>query len=124
MAATPKKLSKAEKDAAALEEKIADMASPDREIAARLHEVVMTAAPELAPRLWYQQPAWAKDGKVLCFFRSGHDDGERYSSFGFSEHANLDDDSGMWPTAFALTELNDATEQQIAKLVEQAVTSR
>lgn len=122
MAGMSKKSSKAEKDAAALDAKIAEMESPDRELAERLHEVVMAAAPDLAPRLWYSQPAWAKDGKVVCFFRSGLVDKERYSTFGFSQEANLDDDSGMWPSAYALTKLTDKTAKQLAGLVKQAVS--
>lgn len=112
---------KAAADAAALQEKIAEMASPDREIAERVHALVMEAAPDLAPRLWYSQPAWAKGRKVVCFFRSGQVDKERYSTFGFSAEANLDDDSGIWPTSYALTELSPAGEKQIAKLVKIAV---
>lgn len=113
---------KAAADAAALQDKIAEMASPDREIAERVHAIVMAAAPDLAPKLWYGQPAWAKDGKVVCFFRSGQVDKERYSTFGFSAEANLDDDTGIWPTSYALAELTDAGEQQLTRLVASSVS--
>lgn len=102
--------------------KIADMAPPDREIAERVHAVVTSAAPELAPKLWYGQPAYAKAGKVVCFFRSGQADKERYSTFGFSTEANLDDADGIWPTSFALTELTEAGEATIRELVRKAVS--
>ncbi|MFC7404820.1 DUF1801 domain-containing protein [Georgenia alba] len=113
---------KAAADEAAMLKKIAEMASPDREIAERLHGVVTAAAPELAPKLWYGQPAWARAGKPLCFFRSGQVDKERYSTFGFSTEANLDDDGGLWATSFALTELTEAGEKRIAELVAKAVS--
>lgn len=100
--------------------KIAGMEEPDRAMAARVHAVVTNAAPELAPKLWYGQPAYAKDGKVVCFFRSGHDDKERYSTFGFSTAANLDVDGGLWPTSYALTELNEEGEAALAALVTRA----
>lgn len=102
--------------------KIAEMAPPDREIAERVHAVVTSAAPELAPKLWYGQPAYAKAGKVVCFFRSGQADKERYSTFGFSTEANLDDADGIWPTSFALTELTEAGEAAIRELVRKAVS--
>ena len=113
---------KAEADATAVQDKIAEMAAPDREIAVRVHALVMAAAPDLAPRLWYGQPAWARSGKVVCFFRSGHEDKERYSTLGFSAEANLDDDRGIWPTSYALTRLAPAGEQQITELVKAAVS--
>ncbi|HTU16070.1 MAG TPA: DUF1801 domain-containing protein [Solirubrobacterales bacterium] len=112
---------KAAKDELAVLDKIAEMESPDRALALRVHRVVTAAGPELAPKLWYGQPAYAKDGKVVCFFRSGKVDKERYSSFGFSTEANLDDESGLWPTSFALTELSVEGEKAIAKLVKQAL---
>ncbi|MFI6803265.1 iron chaperone [Streptosporangium canum] len=102
--------------------KIAEMAPPDRELAERIHAIVTTAAPDLAPKLWYGQPAYYKKGKLVCFFRSGHVDKERYSSFGFSVQANLDDDDGMWPTSYALTELSEAGEATIRDLVKKAVS--
>ncbi|GAB3658711.1 DUF1801 domain-containing protein [Glycomyces tarimensis] len=113
--------SKQAADEAAVLEKIAAMAAPDRALAERVHAIVTDAAPELAPKLWYGQPAYARKGKVVCFFRSGRDDKERYSSFGFTPEANLDDDSGLWPTSFALAELSGAAEATVSKLVKRAV---
>jgi uncharacterized protein YdhG (YjbR/CyaY superfamily) len=113
---------KAAADEAAVLSKIAEMVSPDRELAERVHAVVTGAAPELAPKLWYGQPAYAKAGKIVCFFRSGQVDNERYSSFGFSTEANLDDDSGIWPTSYALTELTEAGEKMITELVKRALS--
>ncbi|MET1156821.1 MAG: DUF1801 domain-containing protein, partial [Arthrobacter sp.] len=102
MAAEPKtsekQKNKAAADEAAVLSKIAEMPLPDREIAERLHHIVIAAAPGLLPRLWYGQPAYAKSGKVVCFFRSGQVDKTRYSTFGFNEDANLDEKDGMWPT--------------------------
>ncbi|MFD2024536.1 DUF1801 domain-containing protein [Promicromonospora aerolata] len=112
---------KAAKDEAAVLAKIAEMESPDRELAARVHDIVTTAAPELAPRLWYGQPAYAVDGKVVCFFRSGQVDKERYSTLGFSVAAALDEDGGMWPTSYALTGLDDVGAATFADLVKKAV---
>ena len=112
---------KAAADEAAVLQKIAEMAEPDRQIAERLHGLVTTAAPELMPKLWYGQPAYAKDGKVVCFFRSGQVDKERYSTFGFSTAAVLDDDLGLWPTSFALTRLSREGEEEVARLVAKAV---
>jgi uncharacterized protein YdhG (YjbR/CyaY superfamily) len=102
--------------------KIAEMPPPDRALAERVHAIITAAAPELTPKLWYGQPAYYKEGKAVCFFRSGQVDKERYSSLGFSAQANLDDDDGMWPTAYALTELSKAGEAAIRKLVEKAVS--
>jgi len=101
--------------------KIAEMPEPDRAIAQRIHAVVMGAAPDLEPRTWYGMPAWAKDGKVLCFFTPAAKFKERYSSFGFNAGANLDD-GAMWPTSWALTKLTKAGEEQIAELVKKAVS--
>ncbi|MFI7581817.1 DUF1801 domain-containing protein [Kocuria kalidii] len=112
---------KAAADEAAVLSTIAEMASPDRELAERVHAVVTAAAPELAPKLWYGQPAYARAGKVVCFFRSGQKDKERYSSFGFGPEAHLDDDGGMWPTSYALTGLGAAGEAAISELVRKAV---
>lgn len=112
---------KAAADEEAVLAKIAGMEEPDRTIAERVHAVVTTASPELAPKLWYGQPAYAKDGKVVCFFRSGRDDNERYSTFGFSTAAKLDADAGLWPTSYALTELNEEGEAALAALVARAV---
>ncbi|MGY1886529.1 iron chaperone [Blastococcus sp. SYSU DS0753] len=101
-------------------DKIAEMPAPDRALAERVHAVVTAAAPELAPRLWYGMPAYARGGKVVCFFRSGQMDGTRYSVFGFNDTATLDD-GGMWATSWALTELDEAAEAEITALVERAV---
>lgn len=100
--------------------KIEDMSEPDRAVAGRLHAIIAEAAPELRPKLWYGQPAWARGGKVVCFFRSGSDDGERYSTFGFSTEANLDE-GGLWPTSYAVTELTADAVAQIRDLVAKAV---
>ncbi len=112
---------KAAAEEAGLLAKIAAMPEPDRALAARVHAVVTAAAPELAPKLWYGQPAYARDGKVVCFFRSGQADKVRYSVFGFNEEAALDEDSGMWPTSWALTGLSPAGEEALADLVRRAV---
>jgi uncharacterized protein YdhG (YjbR/CyaY superfamily) len=101
-------------------EKIAEMAEPDRSMAERIHAIVMAAAPDLSPRTWYGMPAYAKDGKVICFFQAASKFKTRYATFGFQPDANLDD-GPMWPTAFALVELTDAEETRIATLVTQAV---
>lgn len=103
-------------------EKIAEMPDADRVMAERIHAIVMETAPELEPKTWYGMPAWAKDGKVLCFFTAAAKFGERYASFGFNTVANLDDGT-MWPTAWALTKLTKADEQRIAELVKKAVRS-
>ncbi|MBR8742882.1 iron chaperone [Nocardiopsis sp. MG754419] len=112
---------KAEADAQDVRARIAEVPEPDRLLAERVHALVTAAAPDLAPKLWYGQPAWARKGKVVCYFRSGRMDKERYSTFGFSEQARLDDDSGLWPTAFALTELGEEAEERLTALVKQAV---
>jgi uncharacterized protein YdhG (YjbR/CyaY superfamily) len=104
----------------ALLAKIAEMQGSDRTIAKRLHAIVKTAAPELSPKTWYGMPAYAKDGKVVCFFQSAQKFKSRYATLGFSDQANLDK-GAMWPTSFALKELNDAEEAKIVALVEQAV---
>lgn len=102
--------------------KIAEMPASDRALAERVHEIVTRAAPNLTPKLYYGQPAYARKGKIVCFFRSGQMDKERYSTFGFSVQANLDDDSGLWPTAYALTELSDEAEKMLTALIERAVS--
>ena len=99
---------------------IAGMKGPDRALAKRLHEIVTATAPDLWPRTWYGMPAYAKDGKVLCFFQSAQKFNSRYATFGFSDEANLDK-GAMWPTSFALTELTAADEAKIAALVKKAV---
>lgn len=103
-------------------EKIAAMADGDRELAERVHALVTTHAPDLRPKVWYGQPAYARDGKVVCFFRSGIGDKERYSTLGFSSNAALDDASGLWPTSYALTEITPAAEARIIELLTQAVS--
>ena len=101
-------------------EKIAEMAEPDRAMAERIHALVKASAPELAPRTWYGMPAYAKGGKVVCFFQSAGKFKERYATFGFSAAANLDD-GAMWPTSFALKELTAAEEERLVALVKKAV---
>ena len=111
---------KAAADKAAVEEKIAAMLQPDRDMAERIDRIVAEVAPALLPKLYYGQPGWAKDGKVVVFFRSGQDDKERYSTLGFSAQATLDDDGGLWPTAYALDHLDAAGEVTIAALIRTA----
>jgi uncharacterized protein YdhG (YjbR/CyaY superfamily) len=111
---------KAEGESAVLE-KIAEMPEPDRAMAERLHEIVKASAPELSPRTWYGMPAYAKDDKVVCFFRPAYKFKDRYSTFGFNDKANLDQ-GHMWPTAFALTKLTAADEKKIRALVKKAVS--
>ena len=101
--------------------KIAEMAEPDRVMAERVHAIVKASAPALAPRTWYGMPAYAKDGKIVCFFQPAQKFKTRYATFGFNDTAHLDD-GAMWPVAFALTELTAADEARIAALVEQAVS--
>jgi uncharacterized protein YdhG (YjbR/CyaY superfamily) len=100
--------------------KIAEMQGSDRAMAEGLHAIVADKAPELSPRTWYGMPAYAKDGKVVCFFQSAEKFKSRYATFGFSDKANLDQ-GAMWPTSFALTELTAATEKKIGALVKKAV---
>lgn len=104
----------------ALLEKVAEMPEPDRVMAERVHEIVKANAPELTPKTWYGMPAYARDGKVVCFFQSADKFGARYATFGFNDTANLDD-GAMWPTAFALKNLTAAEEKRIATLVKKAV---
>jgi uncharacterized protein YdhG (YjbR/CyaY superfamily) len=104
----------------ALLEAIAAMSEPDRAMAERLHAIVTAAAPSLWPKTWYGMPAYAKDGKVLCFFQAAGKFNSRYATFGFNDIANLDDGS-MWPTSFALTELSADSEERIGALVKKAV---
>ncbi len=101
--------------------KIAEMDEPDRAMGERLHEIVKANAPELTPRLWYGQPAYARDGKVVCFFQAASKFKTRYATLGFNEEANLDEGS-MWPTAFALQKLTAADEKKIGALVKKAVS--
>jgi uncharacterized protein YdhG (YjbR/CyaY superfamily) len=101
--------------------KIAEMGESDRAMAERIHEIVMATAPELSPRTWYGMPAYSKDGKVVCFFKSGEKFKARYATLGFSDKANLDE-GAMWPTDYAVKELNAAAEKRIAALVKQAIS--
>ena len=101
--------------------KIAAMSDSDRAMAERVHAIVMKAAPGLTPRTWYGMPAYAKDGKVICFFQDAAKFKARYATIGFSDKANLDE-GNMWPTAFALTKLTRAEEKRIAELVKQAAS--
>jgi len=101
--------------------KIAEMPKADRDMAERLHALIRSTAPELTPRTWYGMPAYAKDGKIVCFFQSADKFKSRYATFGFSDRANLDE-GAMWPTSFALKELTAAEEARIAALVKQAVS--
>jgi uncharacterized protein YdhG (YjbR/CyaY superfamily) len=100
--------------------KIADMPDHDRAIAERIHAIIKAAAPSLSPRTWYGMPAYAKDGKVVCFFQSGHKFKTRYATLGFSDRANLDEGT-MWPNAYALMELTEADEERISALVRKAL---
>jgi uncharacterized protein YdhG (YjbR/CyaY superfamily) len=102
-------------------EKIAEMPQPDRALAERLHALIKASAPELSPRTWYGMPAYAKDGKVVCFFQSAHKFKARYATFGFNDKANLDE-GAMWPTSFALKKLTAAEEKKIGALVKKAVS--
>jgi uncharacterized protein YdhG (YjbR/CyaY superfamily) len=100
--------------------KIAEMPQPDRAMAERLHEIVKASAPELSPKTWYGMPAYAKDGKVVCFFQSAQKFNSRYATLGFSDEANLDE-GAMWATSFALKELSATEEAKISALVKRAV---
>jgi uncharacterized protein YdhG (YjbR/CyaY superfamily) len=101
--------------------KIAEMREPDRAMAERLHALIKASAPALSPRTWYGMPAYAKDGKVVCFFQSAQKFKTRYATFGFSDKANLDE-GAMWPNSFALKELTAAAEARIEALVKKAVS--
>ena len=100
--------------------KIAEMQGSDRAMAKRIHEIIKESAPALSPKTWYGMPAYARDGKVVCFFTSAEKFQSRYATFGFNDTANLDE-GAMWPTSFALKELNAAEEAKIAALVKKAV---
>jgi uncharacterized protein YdhG (YjbR/CyaY superfamily) len=102
-------------------EKIAEMPDSDRVMAERIHAIVTATAPELMPKTWYGMPAYARDGKIVCFFQSADKFKARYATFGFDAAANLDEGT-MWPTSFALTELTAADEERIAALVKKAVS--
>jgi uncharacterized protein YdhG (YjbR/CyaY superfamily) len=114
------RVSKADEESSVLA-KIAEMPEPDRAMGERLHAIVKASAPSLSPRLWYGMPAYAKDGKVVCYFQAAHKFNSRYATFGFNDIANLDE-SAMWPTSFALTELTAADEARIGALVKKAVS--
>jgi uncharacterized protein YdhG (YjbR/CyaY superfamily) len=101
--------------------KIAEMTEPDRTIAQRLHAIVKADAPTLSPRLWYGMPAYAKNGKVVCFFQTRYKFKTRYATLGFNDPANLDEDT-MWPTAFALMEMTPADEKKVRALVKKAAS--
>ncbi len=101
--------------------KIAEMQGPDRAMAERLHAIIKASAPALSPKTWYGMPAYAKDGKVVCFFQSAQKFNSRYATFGFNDNANLDE-GAMWPTSFALKELTPAEEKRISALVKKAVS--
>ena len=102
-------------------EKIAEMSEPDRSMAQRIHKIVTENAPDLWPKTWYGMPAYAMDGKVVCFFQSAEKFNARYATFGFTDTANLDEGS-MWPTSFALKELPPSAEEKIIALVKKAVS--
>ena len=102
--------------------KIAEMTGPDRALAERLHALITASAPVLVPRTWYGMPAYAKDGKIVCFFQPARKFKTRYATLGFNDAAHLDD-GAMWPIAFALTELTAAGEARIAALVQQAASA-
>ena len=108
-------------DLEAMLAKIAEMSQPDRGLAERIHAIVTTVAPELDPKTWYGMPAYARDGKVLCFFQSAEKFEARYATFGFNDLAQLDDGT-VWPTAYAVTELTDADVKRFEKLVKKAVS--
>ena len=111
---------KADEEGAVLA-KIAEMAESDRLMAERLHALIKASAPDLSSRLWYGMPAYAKDGKVVCFFQDARKFKSRYATLGFSDQANLDE-GAMWPTTYALTELTAADEARIGDIVKRAVT--
>ena len=116
---------RASKDRAAGESdllaKIAEMPEPDRSMAERIHAIITASAPDLWPKTWYGMPAYARDGKIVCFFQSAQKFNTRYATLGFNDTANLDE-GAMWPTAFALVELTPAEEARIAALVKKAVS--
>ena len=101
--------------------KIAEMQGPDRAMAKRLHAIIKASAPDLSPKTWYGMPAYAKDGKIVCFFTPASKFNSRYATFGFNDDANLDD-GAMWPTSFALKKLTPAEEKKISALVKKAVS--
>ena len=120
MRARAKELKEQTDGETAVREAIAKMSPSDRAIAKKLHDLITAAAPGLTPKTWYGMPAYAKDGKVVCFFRDAGKFKDRYSTFGFNDSANLDEGS-MWPTAWALPKLTAADEAKITALVKKAV---
>ncbi len=114
------KADKADGESAVLA-KIGEMPAADRAIGSRLHAIITASAPALSPKLWYGMPAYAKDGKVVCFFQPAHKFKTRYATFGFNDSAHLDE-GALWPVAFALTELTAAAEARIGELVKKAVS--
>lgn len=110
-----------EEDAKAVVAKIADMDGADRVIAEKLHEIITTTAPELAPKLWYGMPAYARDGKVVCFFQDARKFKYRYATLGFQDAAALDD-GAMWPTSYAVAKLTKDVEKQVVALVKKAIS--
>jgi uncharacterized protein YdhG (YjbR/CyaY superfamily) len=117
-ARTNKKKEEGERDLLA---KLAEMPEPDRTMAERVHEIVTASAPDLWPKTWYGMPAYARDGKVVCFFQSADKFNARYATLGFNDTASLDE-GAMWPTAFALKELTPAVEARIGELVKKAAS--
>jgi uncharacterized protein YdhG (YjbR/CyaY superfamily) len=105
----------------ALLEKLAEMPEAERAMAERLHAIITASAPALSPKTWYGMPAYAKDGKVVCFFQSAQKFNTRYATLGFSDAANLDE-GDLWPTSYALKELTPAEEEKISQLVKKAVS--
>jgi len=114
------KADKADGESAVLA-KIGEMPAPDRALGERLHAIIKASAPTLSPKLWYGMPAYARDGKVVCFFQPAHKFKTRYATFGFNDSANLDE-GALWPVAFALKELTEASEARIGELVKKAVS--
>jgi uncharacterized protein YdhG (YjbR/CyaY superfamily) len=121
MRARAKELKAAEDGESAVRAALAAMSPHDRALGERIHSIVKKTAPELTPKTWYGMPAYAKDGKVVCFFRNAEKFKERYAMLGFNDSANLDDGS-MWPVAFALTKLTKADETRIGALVKRAMS--
>jgi len=121
MKARARELKSREDGESAVRAAIAEMSPQDRKLAQRVHELVTTAAPALSPKTWYGMPAYARDGKVVCFFRDAGKFKERYAMLGFNDSAKLDQGS-MWPVAFALTELTASDERKIGALVKKAVS--
>ena len=121
MKARARELKSKEDGESAVRAAIAEMSPQDRAIAERVHEIVKGVAPDLTPKTWYGMPAYAKDGKVVCFFRNAGKFKERYAMFGFNDTAKLDEGS-MWPVAFALEKLTAPDEKKIAALVKKAVS--